>query len=229
MATRISFFKRPGDYQNNYKDETIYFKDSKAREMLNNKQMKLKAGRGLKLEGNILSVIPSATGSVNLNQSNFIAEIDGKRVSYTTIGNPKIFKEANDDAKATFLNNAFPSSEIYYMSSFSEGDFTPDSSSPVVETTPDIPYDAYTIGMKIGDLTDDDSFDFFAIFITDISEIHELKGAPAEYVSVFDNAQGHVSYIQNYSYDSYGELENNPGRTYYIDHEGLFKAFFKNI
>lgn len=228
MATRISFFKRPGDYQNNYKDETIYFKDSKAREMLNNKQIKLKAGRGLKLEGNILSVIPSATGSVNLNQSNFIAEIDGKRISYTTIGNPKIFKEADDEAKATFLNNAFDT-DLYYMSSFSGSDFTPDSSSPVVEVTPDIPYDAYTIGMKIEDLMDDDSFDFFAIFITDISEIHELKGAPAEYVSVFDNVRGRVSYIQNYSYDNYGELENNPGRTYYTDHEGFFRAFFKNI
>lgn len=228
MATRISFFKRPGDYQNNYKDETIYFKDSKAREILNNKQIKLKAGRGLKLEGNILSVIPSATGSVNLNQSNFAAEIDGKRISYTTIGNPKIFKDADDDAKAEFLNNAFPSSEIYYMSSFYGSDFTPDSSSPVVETTPDVPYDAYTIGMKIEDLMDDDSFDFFAIFITDISEIHELKGAPAEYVSVFDNEQGHVAYIQNYYYDTYG-VKCEGLRTYSIDHNGLFQAFFKNI
>ena len=38
MATRISFFKRPGDYQNNYRNETIYFKDSKARETLEGKQ-----------------------------------------------------------------------------------------------------------------------------------------------------------------------------------------------
>ena len=228
MATRISFFKRPGDYQNNYKDETIYFKDSKAREILNNKQIKLKAGRGLKLEGNILSVIPSATGSVNLNQSNFIAEIDGKRISYTVIGNPKIFKEADDEAKASFLNNAFDS-EIYYGGYFYGSDFTPESSSPVVETTPDVPYDAYTIGMKIEDLMDDDSFDFFAIFITDISEIHESKDTQTEYVSVFDNIRGRVSYIQNYSYDYYGEVQDEPGRTYYIDHEGFFTAFFKNV
>ena len=67
MATRISFFKRPGDSSNNYKDETIYFKDSKARKILETKQIKLKAGRGLKLEDNILSIVPSVTGSISLN------------------------------------------------------------------------------------------------------------------------------------------------------------------
>ena len=225
MATRISFFKRPGDYQNNYKDETIYFKDSKAREILSNKQIKLKAGRGLKLDGNVLSVIPSGSGSINLNQFSFIAEIDGKRISYTTFGNPKIFKEASNDAKASFLNNAL-NSDRYHMSSFSGSDFTSDGS---VETTPDIPYNAYTIGMKIGGLTDNDSFDFFAIFITNISEAHELNGAPAEYISVFDNAMGRVSYIQNYYYDQYGEKVESSGNNYYIDHQGFFTAFFKNI
>ena len=56
MATRISFFKRPGDYQHNYRDETIYFKDRKAREILEGKQKKLTAGRGLKLVGNTISL-----------------------------------------------------------------------------------------------------------------------------------------------------------------------------
>ena len=112
------------------------------------------------------------------------------------------------------------------MGSFSESDFTSDGS---VETTPDIPYNAYTIGMKIGDLTDNDSFDFFAIFITNISEAHELDGAPAEYISVFDNVKGRVSYIQNYYYDQYDEKVESFGNNYYIDHQGFFTAFFKNI
>lgn len=228
MATRISFFKRPGDYQNNYKDETIYFKDSKAREILNNKQIKLKAGRGLKLEGNILSVIPSATGSVNLNQFSFTAKIDGKKISYTTFGNPKIFKEAGNGPKAEFLNNAFPQQDTYYMNTFSESDFTPDSSS-TVETTPDVPTNAYTIGLKINDIPDDDNFDFFAIFITDISELRESEDSVIGYISVFDNDIGCVSYIQNYYYDTYGEKQDSPGRTFFLEHEGFFQAFFKNL
>lgn len=228
MATRISFFKRPGDYQNNYKDETIYFKDSKAREILNNKQIKLKAGRGLKLEGNILSVIPSATGSVNLNQFSFTVKIDGKKISYTTFGNPKIFKEAGNGPKAEFLNNAFPQQDIYYMNTFSESDFTPDSSS-TVETTPDVPTNAYTIGLKIGDIPDDDNFDFFAIFITDISELRESEDSVIGYISVFDNDIGRVSYIENYSYDVYGQKNDTPGRAFYVEHEVLFKPLLRNL
>lgn len=228
MATRISFFKRPGDSSNNYKDETIYFKDSKARKILETKQIKLKAGRGLKLEDNILSIVPSVTGSISLNQFSFTAKIDGKKISYTTIGNPKIFKEASNEAKVAFLNNAFPSSEAYYMNTFSESDFTPDSSS-TVETTPDVPTDAYTISLKIGDIPDDDNFDFFAIFITGISELRESEDSVIGYISVFDNDIGRVSYIQNYYYDTYGEKQDSPGRTFFLEHEGFFQAFFKNL
>lgn len=228
MATKISFFRRPGDTSNGYQNETIYFKDSKAREMLNNKQIKLKAGKGLKLEDNILSVVPSTTGSVSLNQFSFMAKINGKKISYTTIGNPKIFKEATNDAKAEFLNNAFPQEETYYIDRFSGGDFTSDSSS-TVETTPDVPTNAYTISLKIGDIPDDDNFDFFAIFITDISELRELEGSVIGYISVFDNDVGRVSYIENYSYDVYGQKNDTPGRTFFLEHEGFFQAFFRNL
>ena len=228
MATKISFFRRPGDTSNGYQDETIYFKDSKAREMLNNKQIKLKAGKGLKLEDNILSVVPSTTGSVSLNQFSFMAKINGKKISYTTIGNPKIFKEATNDAKAEFLNNAFPYTETYYMDRFSGGDFTSDDSS-ATEATPDVPTTAYTISMKINDIPDDDNFDFFAIFITDISELREMENSAIGYVSVFDNDAGHVSYIQNYYYDVYGEKQDSPGETFMNEEGGFFKAFFKNL
>lgn len=228
MATKISFFRRPGDTSNGYRDETIYFKDSKARKILDTKQIKLKAGRGLKLEDNILSIVPTATGSVNLNQFSFTAKIDGKKISYTTFGNPKIFKEAANGAKAEFLNYAFPQQETYYMNTFFESDFTPDSSS-TVETTPNVPTNAYTIGLKINDIPDDDNFDFFAIFITDISELRESEDSVIGYISVFDNDIGRVSYIENYSYDEYGQKNDTPGRAFYVEHEVLFKPFLRNL
>ena len=228
MATRISFFKRPGDSSNNYKDETIYFKDSKARKILETKQIKLKAGRGLKLEDNILSIVPSVTGSISLNQFSFTAKIDGKKISYTTIGNPKIFKEASNEAKVAFLNNAFPSSGAYYIEEFSVSNFT-SGDSPTAETTPDVPTNAYTIGMKIESIPNNENFDFFAIFITDISESKETENSVTEYASVFDNNAGRVSYIQNYYYDNYGEKQDSPERTFFLEHEGFFQAFFKNL
>lgn len=228
MATKISFFRRPGDTSNGYQDETIYFKDSKARKILDTKQIKLKAGRGLKLEDNILSIVPTATGSINLNQFSFTAKINGKKISYTTFGNPKIFKEADNRAKAAFLNYAFPWPETYYVTNFYESDFTPDSSS-TVETTPDVPTNAYTIGLKINDIPDDDNFDFFAIFITDISELRESEDSVIGYISVFDNDVGRVSYIENYSYDAYGQKNDTPGSTFYVEHEVLFKLFLRNL
>lgn len=117
MATRISFFKRPGDYQNNYRNETIYFKDSKARETLEGKQKKLTAGRGLKLVGNTLSLADAAAGGSGLkyftvdgllSKSSYEGAetevIEDKTyskfsVQFTYLGNPQVFiNYANQDS-----------------------------------------------------------------------------------------------------------------------------------
>ena len=109
MAVKISFFKRAGDYQNNYINETIYFKDSKAREILEGKQKKLKAGRGLKLVGNTLSLADNISSGSNLkyftidgllSSSSYegaeTESIEGSTyskfsVQFTYLGNPQIF------------------------------------------------------------------------------------------------------------------------------------------
>jgi hypothetical protein len=117
MATRISFFKRPGDYQNNYRNETIYFKDSKARETLEGKQKKLTAGRGLKLVGNTLSLADDISSGSSLKyftvdgllgegyyEGAETVEIDDKQyskfsVQFTYLGNPQVFiNYANQDS-----------------------------------------------------------------------------------------------------------------------------------
>ena len=70
-------------------------------------------------------------------------------------------------------------------------------------------------------ITNNENFDFFAIFITDISESKETENSVTEYASVFDNNAGRVSYIQNYYYDDYGEKQDSPGRTFFLQHEGF--------
>ena len=117
MATKISFFKRPGDYQNNYRNETIYFKDSKARETLEGKQKKITAGRGLKLVGNTLSLADTAAGGSGLKyftvdgllsktsyegaETEVIEDKTYSKfsVQFTYLGNPQIFiNYANQDS-----------------------------------------------------------------------------------------------------------------------------------
>ena len=126
MATRISFFKRPGDYQNNYRDETIYFKDRKAREILEGKQKKLTAGRGLKLVGNTISLADDISGGSGLKYftvEGLLSEtlyegaetevIEDKTyskfgVEFTYFGNPQIFvnyanQDSHDSATLKFI------------------------------------------------------------------------------------------------------------------------------
>ena len=62
MATKIEFFKVSDYYSDEYGNEEVYFKDLNAREVLEGKQKKLKAGRGLKLVGNTLSLADTAAG-----------------------------------------------------------------------------------------------------------------------------------------------------------------------
>ena len=63
MSTKIEFFKTK-TYNN--EDVEVYFKDTKAREVLEGKQKKLKAGRGLKLVGNTLSLADNISSGSNL-------------------------------------------------------------------------------------------------------------------------------------------------------------------
>ena len=134
MAVKISFFKRAGDYQNNYINETIYFKDSKARETLEGKQKKITAGRGLKLVGNTLSLADDISGGSNLkyftidgllsNSSYEGAEtesIEGSTyskfsVQFTYLGNPQIFvnytnQGSHEYATLKFINELSSSIE----------------------------------------------------------------------------------------------------------------------
>lgn len=134
MAVKISFFKRAGDYQNNYINETIYFKDSKAREVLEGKQKKITAGRGLKLVGNTLSLADNISSGSNLkyftidgllsNSSYEGAEtesIEGSTyskfsVQFTYLGNPQIFvnytnQGSHEYATLKFINELSSSIE----------------------------------------------------------------------------------------------------------------------
>ena len=134
MAVKISFFKRAGDYQNNYINETIYFKDSKARETLEGKQKKITAGRGLKLVGNTLSLADNISSGSNLkyftidgllsSSSYEGAEkelIEGSTyskfsVQFTYLGNPQVFinyanQGSHEYATLRFINELSSSIE----------------------------------------------------------------------------------------------------------------------
>lgn len=134
MAVKISFFKRIGDYQNNYIDETIYFKDSKAREVLEGKQKKITAGRGLKLVGNTLSLTDDISGGSNLKYFTIDGLLSGSSyqgaeteliegrtyskfsVQFTYFGNPQIFvnyanQGSHEYATLRFINELSSSIE----------------------------------------------------------------------------------------------------------------------
>lgn len=134
MAVKISFFKRIGNYQNNYIDETIYFKDSKAREVLEGKQKKITAGRGLKLVGNTLSLTDDISGGSNLKYFTIDGLLSGSSyqgaeteliegrtyskfsVQFTYFGNPQIFvnyanQGSHEYATLRFINELSSSIE----------------------------------------------------------------------------------------------------------------------
>lgn len=106
MATKIEFFKA-NTYNN--EDIEVYFKDTKAREVLEGKQKKITAGRGLKLIGNTLSLADNISSGSNLkyftidgllSSSSYEGTetelIEGStyskfNVQFTYLGNPQIF------------------------------------------------------------------------------------------------------------------------------------------
>ena len=117
MATKIEFFKVSDYYSDEYGNEEVYFKDLNAREVLEGKQKKLKAGRGLKLVGNTLSLADAAAGGSGLkyftvdgllSKSSYEGAetevIEDKTyskfsVQFTYLGNPQIFiNYANQDS-----------------------------------------------------------------------------------------------------------------------------------
>ena len=116
MATKIEFFKVSDYYSNEYGNEEVYFKDLNAREALEGKQKKLKAGRGLKLVGNTLSLADTAGGGSGLKyftvdgllsessyegaETEVIEDVTYSKfsVQFTYLGNPQIFiNYANQD------------------------------------------------------------------------------------------------------------------------------------
>lgn len=133
MATKIEFFKVSDYYSDEYGNEEVYFKDLNAREVLEGKQKKLKAGRGLKLVGNTLSLADTAAGGSGLKYftvDGLLSEtsyegaetevIEDKTyskfsVQFTYLGNPQIFinyvnQDSHEYAALKFIDEL--SSEI---------------------------------------------------------------------------------------------------------------------
>ena len=131
MSTKIEFFKTK-TYNN--EDIEVYFKDTKAREVLEGKQKKLKAGRGLKLVGNTLSLADDISGGSNLkyftidgllSSSSYegaeTESIEGTTyskfsVQFTYFGNPQIFvnyanQDSHEYATLRFINELSSSIE----------------------------------------------------------------------------------------------------------------------
>lgn len=206
MATKISFFKRPGDYQNNYRNETIYFKDSKAREILEGKQKKITAGRGLKLIGNTLSLADTAAGGSGLKYFT----VDGLLSSGYYEGTEKEVIEDNEYSKFSvqftylgnpqvFINYANQDSHEYATLKF------------VSELSSDIEANKQKAVEAISNLeaTDDDYFCLIPVRVISGGLSREVKG--------YNDGNIEACFFADWYLDDYGERQSHSeiqGSTY---------------
>lgn len=218
MATRISFFKRPGDYQNNYRNETIYFKDSKARETLEGKQKKLTAGRGLKLVGNTLSLADDISSGSSLKyftvdgllgegyyEGAETVEIDDKQyskfsVQFTYLGNPQVFTNyANQDSHEYATLN--------FVSELSSG----------VEANKQKAVEA----ISSLEATDDDYFCLIPVRVISGELSREVKG--------YNGGNIEACFFADWYIDDYGERQSHSNIQGATDPETIIPAIWKYL
>lgn len=218
MATRISFFKRPGDYQNNYRNETIYFKDSKARETLEGKQKKLTAGRGLKLVGNTLSLADDISSGSSLKyftvdgllgegyyEGAETVEIDDKQyskfsVQFTYLGNPQVFiNYANQDSHEY--------ATLKFVSELSSG--VEANKQKAVEAISNL------------EATDDDYFCLIPVRVISGELSREVKG--------YNDGNLEACYFADWYIDDYGERQSHSNIQGATDPETIIPAIWKYL
>lgn len=190
--------------------ERVYFKDSEATEIIENtKQKKLIAGRGLKLNGNVLSLADNIGGSsgikyftVNdmLSHSSYEgAETYGDTnyskmtVEFAYLGNPQLFTEyVNTHEESDYNGNHYMS---FYMNFGFVSEIDTNTGSPNKQKILDV--------VSTLEATDDDYFCVFPLRVISGSFMREVNGYKSGYSDM------EACLFARWCYDSYGVKQPN--------------------
>lgn len=187
--------------------ERVYFKDSEATEIIENtKQKKLIAGRGLKLNGNVLSLADNIGGgsgikyfTVNdmLSHSSYEgAETYGDTnyskmtVEFAYLGNPQLFTEyVNTHEESDYNYNSYVNFGFVSEINSSTGSPNKQKILDVVSTL---------------EVTDDDYFCVFPLRVTSGSFMREVNGYKSGYSDIVEACM-----FARWYYDNYGVKQPN--------------------
>ena len=186
-------------------DEKVYFADEFLRESLNTKQKKLVAGRGLKLNGNVLSLADNVGGGSDLKYftiSNMKSgnSYDGAEtyedtsyakitVEFAYLGNPQLFTEyVNTHEESDYDNNRYMNFGFISEIDYSTGSPNKQKVLDVVSTL---------------EATDDDYFCVFPLRVIS-GEFHRDVTGYHEHSSDME-----ACLFARYSYDEYGAKQPN--------------------
>ena len=198
--TEIKYATVKRDYE---EDEKVYFADEFLRESLNAKQKKLVAGRGLKLNGNVLSLADNVSGGSDLKYFNISdmkshSNYDGAEayedtnyakmtVEFAYLGNPQLFIE--------YVNTHEEYDYSRYMNFGFVSEIDSSTGSPNKQKVLDV--------VSTLEATDDDYFCVFPLRVTS-GEFHRDVTGYYEHSSDME-----ACLFARYSYDEYGAKQPN--------------------
>lgn len=184
--------------------ERVYFKDSEAAEIIENtKQKKLIAGRGLKLNGNVLSLADNIGGGSDLkyftvndmlaNSSYEGAETYGDEgyskitVEFAYLGNPQLFTEYVNTHEESYYSGYMNFGFVYEIDG--------STGSPNKQKVLDV--------VSTLEATDDDYFCVFPLRVTSGSFMREVFGYKS------DSSNIEACMFARWYYDNYGVKQYN--------------------
>lgn len=198
--TEIKYATVKRDYE---EDEKVYFADEFLRESLNAKQKKLVAGRGLKLNGNVLSLAANVSGGSDLkyftisdmkSHSNYEGaeayedtNYAKMTVEFAYLGNPQLFTE--------YVNTHEEYDYSRYMNFGFVSEIDSSTGSPNKQKVLDV--------VSTLEATDDDYFCVFPLRVIS-GEFHRDVTGYYEHSSDME-----ACLFARYSYDEYGAKQPN--------------------